>query len=233
MAITLVGSNKVITGGNTLDTASGGITVAANDIVVAAAFTDGHTAMSLTGFGLHGDSTAAVGSWTTIYDTPNIAATPKIMMGWSRASSSGIVRPTISRAVGWNNGQAVCFVLRGADTISGKSAVANGTSTSPASAAVTPTKAGDWVVGVFGGRRGTGTWTNTATWTDIISDAAPYADTGWVNFGVERKEAANTTPFAGAPTLDTPDDTWTAFSFVVEMTPEVVPGTTVARGLYL
>jgi len=234
MAITLVGANKVIQNGqDPALTNATGITVVAGDFVLAGYVTDGATSFSLSDFGLHGDSTATVGSWTTLLNSTSALDDPTAMFGYAVAATSGLVRPQINLSNNFSNGQAICAVFRGDGGVGNITAVARGTSTTPATATVAPSAAGDWVIGIYGGMRGTGTWTNTATWTNVVSDAAPYNDTGWVNFGIEYKEAANTTPFSGAPTLDSATDKWVALSFVLELAPVITPGTTVARGLYL
>lgn len=234
MPNSLVGANKVTRvgdGSTPYASHADGITVQVGDVVVVGMLSVGASGVALSSFGLHGDSTATLSSWTTLSSSA-IGSVPDVFVGRATVTGAGLVRPIVTLTNAYINGQVFCFAVRGSGGVGEVSDLARGDSTSPATDSVTPNAEGDWVVGIYAGMQGAGTWVGTADWTTIESAAWPYSDSGWVNFGIEYLEVEDDTPIAGAPTLDSGgSELWAAISFVIEVAVEVAPGTTVSRGL--
>jgi len=98
-------------------------------------------------------------------------------------------------------------------------------------AAATPGKAGDVVVGFAAGPLATQTMTATSTWTvagkrDGISDSTSSMISDF-------KEAPDTSALTSAPTISGAGREYRHTAFVLNAAPDIIPGTTVARGLYL
>jgi len=235
MAISLIGTPQ---GGATdIDSTPLGtaIAVLAGDIVV--------LLISQNGFGtaapssyisaiVHGTFTATA-TITEVYGGV-VPSRSTLMLAYYKVTGAGDLvvsaNMDVTRSVGWSVSQ-----WRGVDDdpVLGGTTVSNsGSSVSTfTGAAATPGKAGDVFVSfAVCNPPSFPTFTKTTDWTlvtkrDGVSDSYP-------SHIVEYREAVDTTPLTSAPT-STSSTNYRNTTIILNAAPEIIPGTTVARGLYL
>lgn len=229
MAISLIGTAQVGRD-NAVDSDPVGsaLTVLSGDIVVVGTsmrFGSGYNNLIV-----HGTSTASA---TIVELAEDFTAGSSLTLAYYKVTAGGslVVSADMDavRAITYGISQ-----WRGVDNdtpIVGTVGKTAGTGTTLTGAAATPGKAGDVVLAHvvaaanFASFTGTGgSWTQVGE-VDNVSDSPPH-------MRIEQLVAPDTTPVTSAPTYSSSSDYRTGV-IVLNAAPEIIPGTTVARGLYL